>query len=133
MKKARIVSIVLIIALVISTSAFATNTRASDQLIKYSANANIDEGSINVTVYVLGAIDATKAGCEELKIYKKVGSSWIRYVSLDEDDADMSVNSRDYLHTHQFDAVDGVEYKVDVTIFAENNDGRDTRDFTFYI
>ena len=68
MKKARIVSIVLIIALVISTSAFATNTRASDQLIKYSANANIDEGSINVTVYVLGAIDATKAGCEELKI-----------------------------------------------------------------
>lgn len=70
MKKARIVSIVLIIALVISTSAFATNTRASDQLIKYSANANIDEGSINVTVYVLGAIDATKAGCEELKIYK---------------------------------------------------------------
>ena len=23
--------------------------------------------------------------------------------------------------------------KVDVTIFAENNDGRDTRDFTFYI
>ena len=46
MKKARIVSIVLIIALVISTSVFATNTRASDQLIKYSANANIDEGSM---------------------------------------------------------------------------------------
>lgn len=47
MKKARIVSIVLIIALVISTSVFATNTRASDQLIKYSANANIEEGNID--------------------------------------------------------------------------------------
>lgn len=133
MKKAGFISIMLIIALAISTSVFATNTRASDQLIKYSANANIDEGNINVVVYVLGGIDVTKAGCEELKIYKKVGSSWISYISLDEDDTDMSVDSQTYLHTHQFAATDGVEYKVDVTIFAENNDGRDTRDFTFYI
>lgn len=133
MKKVLFVSIVLLLAVAVSTSAFATNTRASEQLSKYSVNANIDEGNINVIVYVWGEIDVTKAGCEELKIYKKVGSSWISYIDLNEDDADMSVNSPDYLHTHQFDAVDGVEYKVDVTIFAENNDGRDTRDFTFYI
>ena len=78
MKKAGLISIMLIIAFAISTSVFATNTRASDQLIKYSANANIDEGSINVIVFVSGEIDVTKVGCEELNIYKKVGSSWIK-------------------------------------------------------
>ena len=83
--------------------------------------------------FVSGEIDVTKAGCEEINIYKKVGSSWISYIELGEDDAEMSVDSRNYLHTHQFKAVDGVEYKVDVTIFAENDMGRDTRDFTFYI
>lgn len=133
MKKAGIISIMLIIAFAISTSVFAMSNRASELLSSYSVNANIDEGSINVIVFVSGEIDVTKAGCEEINIYKKVGSSWISYIELGEDDAEMSVDSRNYLHTHQFKAVDGVEYKVDVTIFAENDMGRDTRDFTFYI
>ena len=46
MKRAGLISIMLIIAFAISTSVFAMSNKASEQLSSYSVNANIDEGSI---------------------------------------------------------------------------------------
>ena len=75
-----------------------------------------------------------KIGCESIKVYEKSGTRWTLVNSADEDDLGMSqYNSRLQKNTIQFDSESGVEYKVSVTIFAENSSGRDTRTRTFYV
>lgn len=133
MKKTRFCAIFIVIAIILLISSFAIEDRASDQLSRYSVDAEYNSGKNNVTVYIIGTLTATEVGCESIQLYEKIGSSWSLTESLDEFDANMAVNSRTYLHTHSFDAKSGAEYKVDVTIFAENAEGRDTRSFTRYI
>lgn len=133
MKKKRFCAVFIVIAILLSISSFAAETRASDQLSKYSVEAEYNAGEINVTVYVIGSLTATRVGCESIQVYEKIGSSWSLQESLDEFDGNMAVNSRTYLHTHSFNANSGTEYRVNITIFAENSEGRDTRSFTRYI
>ena len=131
--KKRIVAAILLIALALAIPAYADTARASGQLSRYSVNAENIGGHIYVHVNVFGTLNVTKVGCESIYVYEKVGSDWQLYEKLLEDDPEMSVSSSMYLHTHDFDSRAGKEYKVNVTIFAENADGRDTRDFTFIV
>lgn len=75
-----------------------------------------------------------KLGCESIKVYEKSGSRWISCETWDEDDTGMSrSNGAMYANTIYCDGDADVEYKVVVTIFAENDAGRDTRSQTFYV
>ena len=91
-------------------------------------------GTLNVKFSVSGTSMREKIGCESIKVYEKSGTQWTLVDSTDEDDLGMSrYNSRSQKNTIQFDGESGVEYKVSVTVFAENSEGRDTRTETFYV
>ena len=131
MNKTRVLSIVLLIAIVLATPTYAISDKASDQLFHYNVDVTTSNGKINVSANVVGSLSATKVGLENICVYEKSGSSWIWYAELFEDDPDMSVDSRAYLDTIQIDITPGHEYIVYVTIFAQADRGRDTRSFDF--
>lgn len=133
MKVNKIFAICLVACMLLALPTYASSARASEQLNSYDVDISRPAGRLNVTVTVSGTLDVTKTGCEVVRIYEKVGSFWVVRDYLREDDPNMYVNSRIYLHTHTFDANDNAEYRVDVTIFAEDPDGRDTRSFTYYV
>ena len=75
-----------------------------------------------------------KIGCESIEVYEKEGADWQLVESLDEDDEGMSsTNVPRHRNDIACDGEAGVEYKVVVTIFAENDAGRDTRTKTSYV
>lgn len=115
-------------------SAFAVETRASDQINDYMMDVTTSKNSIDVRISVTGCGTVNKLGCESIKVYEESGSRWILSESLDEDDEGMS-RTNFYSHKNMIYCTGkaGVEYKVVVTIFAENDAGRDTRTRTFYV
>ena len=137
MKRNRILSIILIVAslcLMTVTAFAAEERRASDQIVRYEMQVLPDTGIIGVTFSISGNGIMNKIGCESLKIYEKRGSTWWIIENLDEDDDGMSsTNSIRHRNELAFDGEAGVEYKVEVTLFAENDAGRDTRSKTFYV
>lgn len=133
MKTTKILAICLAVCMLLSLPICASSTRASEQLHKYGVNITRPSGEINVTVTVSGTMDVTKAGCEIIRVFEKVGSFWVMREELREDDANMYFNSRIYLYTHTFEANDNASYMVNVTVFAEDADGRDTRTLSYEV
>lgn len=133
MKVTRIIAICLAVCMLLTLPICASSTRASEQLNSYSVYPYRASGELNVSVSISGTLDVTKIGCEVIRVYEQVGSVWVLREYLREDDPNMSWDSRVYLYTHTFDANDNSEYRVDVIIFAEDPDGRDTRTFTHYV
>ncbi len=136
MKKKRFVSFLLaaicVFSLIIPAS--ATELKASDQINAYSINVTSRSSTINVTFSVTGNGIADKLGCESIKVYEKSGSRWILAESKDEYDSGMSqYDGFTYGNTIYCDGEAGVDYKVVVTVFAENSAGRDTRSKTVYV
>ncbi len=73
-----------------------------------------------------------KVGCESIYIYKDTSSTPAG--SRLEDDFGMSkTDASSHKNTISLPASAGVKYTVVVTIFAENSDGRDTRQETFSV
>ena len=136
MKLKRCVSFVLIFICMftLTISAYAIENRASNQIALYDISVTPTSGTLNVKFSVSGTSMMEKIGCESIKVYEKSGTQWTLVDSTDEDDLGMSrYNSRSQKNTIQFDSESGVEYKVSVTIFAENSSGRDTRTRTLYV
>ena len=134
MKTTRMMAICLVVCMLLTLPILASSARASEQLTSYGVNpTRPSDDTIYVTVQVSGKLGVTKTGCEIIRIFEKVGSFWVMREELREDDANMVANSRVYLYTHTFDANANSEYRVDVTIFAENADGRDTRYLSYEI
>ena len=136
MKLKRCVSFVLIFICMftLTISAYAIENRASDQIALYDISVTPTSGTLNVKFSVSGTSMMEKIGCESIKVYEKSGTQWTLVDSTDEDDLGMSrYNSRSQKNTIQFDSDSGVDYKVSVTIFAENSSGRDTRTRTLYV
>ena len=136
MKLKRCVSFVLIFICMftLTISAYAIENRASDQIALYDISVTPTSGTLNVKFSVSGTSMMEKIGCESIKVYEKSGTQWTLVDSTDENDLGMSrYNSRSQKNTIQFDSESGVEYKVSVTIFAENSSGRDTRTRTLYV
>ena len=128
MKKVRIVSIVLLAAMILSLPAFAFANRASDQLESYGITISTSPGYIYIDVSVYGTDIMNKIGVESIEVYSKDGSRWDTEIDWDEDDDYMSsYNTYAYAHTFSIPTIKNVEYLVNVTIFAEDDYGRDTR------
>lgn len=136
MKTNRFIAFVMAIACMclLAVPAFAAEAKASGQITKYSITVTPDTGSLKVKFSINGTSIASKIGCESIDVYKKSGSSWNLSESLDESDTGMSKKSAlSHANTITCDGASGVEYKVVVTVFAENSAGRDTRTKTVYV
>lgn len=133
MKKKRLIaSICVIICAVLMT--IPAHARASDQLRDYWMNAGTSDGQIYVEFLVEGKGTMDRIGCESIELFEDVDGQWDEVESLDEFDSGMSENnSRRHSNTIYIDGKVGGYYKVIVTIFAEDANGRDAREETFYL
>ncbi len=114
--------------------AFASIDRASDQISSYRMETIVTKGAIHVEFSITGKNLTDKLGCQSIFLYEKVGSSWKLIAEKDEDDAGMSnTNQINHANTITFAGTAGVEYKVIVTVFAKNSEGRDARAKIFYV
>lgn len=136
MKKRFMFLFVAMIACLYSVTgiSFAVSTLASDQINTYEIRVVPVTGKIDVDILVSGKGVMEKIGCESIYIYEKVGTRWTLAESLNENDDGMcEFNRMGYINTISCDGEKGVEYRVEVTIFAENSNGRDTRSKTVYV
>lgn len=114
--------------------AFAAETRASSQIFHYSMDATMSKGTIKVYFSVDGVGTMQKIGCESIYIYEKSGTRWSLVESFSESDSGMSkTRSVGHVNTIYYGGEADVEYKVVVTVFAEDSSDRDTRTKTFYV
>lgn len=135
MKRRLIAFVCAVICLTVTVaSAFATETRASEQISHYSMDVTTSGDTIRVNFSVTSYKLLNKIGCEHITVYEKSGTKWSYVESLFEDDPDMSrSNTFTCTNTIYIDGDADKEYKVIVTIFAEDDNGRDTRTKTFYV
>ena len=139
-KLKRTISFVVALALVFSfsVSAFAVESRASDQIFAFSMGATSKLSKVIVSTYIVGTNTMNKIGTESIYVWKQVSDGWLLIYDLKEDedyeeehmfDEDTIGFGEDYY----FDSVAGVNYRVDVTLFAEDDRGRDTVSGTYYV
>lgn len=114
------------------TMSVSAMARASDQIGSYDIDVAPFSDEIEVYFSVFGAGMMNKIGCESIYVYEVGDLTPVE--SFDEYDAGMSRrNGSSHTNSIYFDSEKGVEYKVVVTIFAEDDDGRDSRSKTFYV
>lgn len=134
MKRLRILSLALAVVMLLSVPAFAIGYRASDQLAAHTISISANPGEIYIYTSVTGTDTMNKIGCESIEIYRQVGSYWVTDYAYDEDDDNMSFSNLPYyVHSHYFNSIEGAYYMVEVTVFAEDDEGRDTRSKTVYL
>ena len=106
--------------------------RASDQIEYHSVDVMSNNGQIYVDFSVDGTGSMQKIGCESIYIYESSSGRLVE--SLDENDTGMSRwNASKFSNVVSADCEVGTSYRVEVTIFAEDSAGRDTRSQTFYV
>lgn len=136
MKKKKFFAIIVIFScmFLLAVPAITAEARGSSQINMYSMTVTPVTDTLNIRFSVNGNGPVDKLGCESIYVYEKSGSKWVLEESWDEDDDGMS-RSNYYVHknTMYYYSNAGTEYKVVVTIFAENSKGRDTRTDTFYV
>lgn len=128
---AALIAVICIISLTVS--AFAAET-SSAQIANYEMDVSAGSGTLDTEFDVAANGKANKLGCESIYVYRWTGTSWAYVTSVLEDDEGMSKTNSGY-HTKVIyvNCTAGVRYKVVVTIFAENDAGRDTRTEVFYL
>ena len=107
----------------LSLPGFAADARASNQIMSYSMSTTPGNGTIDVEFGITGKGTMSKLGCEYI------------YVTMrDEDDTGMS-KKNSFIHNNMISipCEDDTEYKVVVTVFAEDAEGRDSRTQPFYL
>lgn len=92
-------------------------------------------GAFSVFFSVSGTGYVDKLGCESIYLYKMVNGDWIpveEETKLENDPGMSSTNMYDHTNSVRCNSEEGESYKIVVTIFSENSQGRDTRSQTFY-
>lgn len=109
--------------------------RSSDQISYFESKVSaLIGGDIKITYQVDGNDNMDELGAEEVVIYRKSGSKWIKADSYDRNDPGMTEsNSCRCRNTITFDGTSGAEYKVVITVFAEDSSGYDSRTKTHYV
>ena len=124
----------VITTLMMLTPIFAAEVRASDQISVYGMDVTNGDGTLDVEFYIAGKGIMDEVGCESIYLYKKVNENWKFVSAFFEDYAGMcDTNSLAHGNTIYIACNDGVEYKVVVTLFAENSAGRDSRTDVFFV
>ena len=127
----RAISILLLVACFLHLSAYAT-TRASDQIFAYDAEAvACGGGKVAIGFSIEGTDIMNSLGASKIRIYEPNGH--LAEVFLKSDDGMTASNKIFYGHTMYFYGTSGVEYKIIVTVFAEDDNGSDSRNITCYV
>lgn len=126
---------VVFLASVSAVPAFAIATRASDRISYFTSKVSAQfDSSLDIYVLVEGRDSMDEIGVEEIKIYRQSDSKWIKVDSYDKNDNGMTkTSSGRYKNTITFDGTPGAEYKIEVTVFAEDSSGYDSRTKTHYV
>lgn len=128
-----VLSVICVVALCVPAKAI--ESRASAQIAAYAMQVNPHSGYFSVFFSVTAAGEADKLGCESIYVYKMVDFDWelVKKETKRENDPGMSIkNDYDYANSIHCNSEAGEAYKIEVTIFAENSKGRDTRSKVFY-
>lgn len=134
MKKIRFMSFVLAAVMLLSIPSFATDTRASEQIHMHLVYAVAEPGQIYVEASIYGNGIMDKIGCQSINIYEDDNGWWSLCYSLFEDDEDMSSeDTYGHIYANTFESEVGVDYYVLITVFAENENGRDSRTYEYYV
>lgn len=134
MKKTKVLALILVVCTLLTIPSFAAEPRASEQIHMHIVYAEAEPGHIYVEATIYGTEIMDKIGCQNLQILKMTDSGWELYVSLFENDEGMSSEDT-FVHdyTNTFESEVGVDYYVLITVFAENENGRDNRTYEYYV
>lgn len=137
MKKCRICAAIFALALLFSITATAVAPRASNQIGSYDIIVTPQgRGKISIDFSVDGVGSMRNIGASKIVVYQSQGSSTWRTVKVfDKFDSGMTKSDiNKYGSTVYFSGVSGEDYRVTVTIFAEDYSGNsDSRTQTFYV
>ena len=87
---------------------------------------------VEASIYGNGIMD--KIGCQSIHIFEDDNGWWSLCYSLFEDDEGMSSeDTYGHIYANTFESEVGVDYYVLITVFAENENGRDTRTYEYYV
>jgi len=125
-------TVICLIALLIPVTSAAES--ASDQIMSWGIDVTFGDGTIDVEFGITGNGTMNKLGCESIYVYKKNGTEWDDYTYRTEYNTGMSVyNHFTYANMIEIPCNDSAEYKVVVTVFAEDDEARDSRTDVFYL
>ena len=136
MKKIKSCICLILVCAFFMASATLASARASEQIDIYDMNVTTrDDGGIAIKFSVIGTFIMNRLGAESIYIYENNAGNWRLADSFDKDDPNMSdFNAVKYGNTVYFYGEPGKEYKIVVTIFAEDQEGEsDSRSKTFYV
>ncbi|MCI8810280.1 MAG: hypothetical protein HFF84_09165 [Oscillibacter sp.] len=108
---------------------------SSDQLYDYEVSVSrMGGGQLKIFFSTRGSGTMTRLGAESISISERADGSWQEVASFDRYDSGMSkANASMYKSQIYFDGTEGVEYRIVVTVFAEDSSGSDSRIKTFYV
>ena len=131
----RFVSLYLSILIVFASIPVFAAEQASDQIYRYSIDVyETNDGRIAIDFDVVGTDTMNRIGAESIAVYYRDGSRWIFLGENTRDNNGMSrANTSSFTNTIYFDGDSGYDYKIVVEVFAENNEGYDSRIKTYYI
>lgn len=137
MKKINIFIITfLFISTIFLTIPSYASTNASDQISAYGMEViPVSGNKIAIQFTITASYKMATIGAKSIIIYEKSGSSWLYSGGFTQDDEGMTrTNAFNYGNTIYYDAESETEYRVHVTLFAEDSSGAsDSRSKTFYI
>ena len=131
----RICALLVALSIMLSVPALANTYRASDQIDAHSVEA-VATGGGNFTTYfsVHGTGQMTCLGAESITVREKVGSVWKIVATFDRDDNGMtSTNAFWHYGTLYYPGTSGTQYMIEVTLFAEDSSGYDSRLRVVYV
>lgn len=108
---------------------------SSDQLYDYEVSVSrMGGGQLKISFSTWGSGRMMRLGAESIVISERSGGSWQEVASFDRYDSGMSkANTSLFKSQIYFDGTEGVEYRIVVTVFAEDSSGSDSRIKTFYV
>ena len=140
MKKmnSKFATVIFVLSILLSIPAFAYSDidyRASEQIMSYYINTTAaGDGEIAISVSIDGTGKMTRIGAKRIVIYNKINNVWALADSMSQNDPGMS-SSNAYFHSNTifYSGKSGTEYKIEVTVFAQDSSGSDSRTQTFYV
>ncbi len=135
MRIKKVFALVIVFAMLMSLPTLAVEDRASDQIGRHDIRVTALSGQIGIKASIVGVATMNKVGCQSIYLYERYGTGWLLVDRLREnyDDNMYSTNVAGHMANYYFDSEVGVEYRLEITLFAENDEGRDTVSQTFYV
>lgn len=134
-KVSRILNVFIVLAFICSISVFASEARASLYISSYYMDVlPAGNGRLGVEFSMSGTRQMSALGAESIIVYRADGFDWIKVVEFNRNDSNMSGTNRiHYGNTKYYQGIPDEEYKVTVTLFAENDSGYDSRTQNFIL